>query len=79
MNFPASDLPPPSGRPFPTDAPPRIPGRVMKAKALIDECASGGLQAVKPVVGVTFGVGDCENPDFGREIKKHKCIRKSRK
>ena len=51
----------------------------MKAKALIDECASGGLQVVKPVVGVAFGVGDCENPDFGRKIKKHQCIGKSRK
>lgn len=51
----------------------------MNAKASIDECASGGLQAVKPVVGVTFGVGDCENTDFGREFEKHKCIGKSRK
>lgn len=51
----------------------------MKTKALIDECASGGLQTVKPVVGVTFGVGDCEDTDFGREFKEHECIGKSGK
>jgi hypothetical protein len=51
----------------------------MKAKALIDECASGGLQAVKPVVGVTFGVGDCEDTNFGRKFKEDESIGKSRK
>lgn len=50
-----------------------------EAKALIDECASGGLQAIKPVVGVTFGVGDCEDANFGRKFKEDESIGKSRK
>ena len=37
--------------------------------------ASGGLQAIKPIVGVAFGMGDCEHADFCLEFKKHECIR----
>jgi hypothetical protein len=38
---------------------------------------SGGLQAVQPIVGVAFGMGDREHSNFCLEFKKHKCVGES--
>ena len=36
--------------------------------------ASGGLQAIEPIVGVALGMGDREHADFCLEFRKHECI-----
>ena len=44
---------------------------------LTGSSALRGLQAVEPIVGVAFGVGDREHSDFCLELKKHERIWKS--